>query len=65
MDKYDDLAARHGVKLAPFTTGYLDLYGSGGLGVLEDFIMENGDVKVISTLELEKWRNKDRQVKLV
>lgn len=58
---YDDFAARHGVTLAPFTSGYLDLYGSRGMGVLEDFIQENPDVKVISTVELEKWKNKDKQ----
>jgi hypothetical protein len=61
MSNYDDLAARHGVSLAPFTGGYLDLYGSKGLGVLEGFIRENPEVRVISTIELEKWIGRDRQ----
>ncbi len=52
ISKYDDLAKRHGVELAPFTEGYLDLYGSKGLGVLERFIQANPDVKVVSTTEL-------------
>lgn len=51
MDKYDQLAAREGVTLAPFTEGYLKLY-EDGLGVLERFIQANLDVKVISTSEL-------------
>lgn len=61
MSKYDDLAAREGVTLAPFTGGYLKLY-KDGLSVLERFIRENPDVEVVSTTELEKWRHKDRQV---
>jgi hypothetical protein len=65
MSKYDDLANRHGVQLEPFTGGYLDLYGSGGLSVLERFICENPGVRVISTLELEKWVHRDRQVTLI
>jgi hypothetical protein len=65
MSKYDDLAARHGVTLAPFTSGYLDLYGSKGLSVLEQFIRDNRDVWVISTTELEKWKNKDKQEVLI
>jgi len=35
MDKYDEIAEREGVYLAPFTSGYLDLYGSKGVKVLE------------------------------
>lgn len=63
MDKYDQLAARHGVELAPFTEGYLKLY-KDGMGLLERFIRENPDVEVVSTTELEKWVHKDRQVTL-
>jgi hypothetical protein len=65
LDKYDDLAARHGVKLAPFTTGYLDLYGSRGVKVLEQFIKDNPNVKVISTVELERWKHREKQVTLI
>lgn len=64
MDKYDQLAAREGVTLAPFTGQYLDLYGSRGMKVLEGFIRANPGVKVITTTELEKYVNKDRQVTL-
>jgi hypothetical protein len=61
MDKYDELAARHGVEVAPFTEGYLQLYNDG-MGLLERFIKENPGVRLVSTTELEKWIKKDRQV---
>ena len=52
MDKYDDMAARYGVTLQAFTAGYLDLYGSKGVKLLERFIRANPDVRVVSTTEL-------------
>jgi len=65
MDKYDRIAHEHGVELEAFTSGYLDLYGSRGVKVLEQFIKDNPNVKVISTVELERWKHKDRQVTLI
>jgi len=51
MDKYDSLASRYGVELAPFTDSYLNLF-KDGLGLLERFIKANRDVKQVSTTEL-------------
>lgn len=52
MNNYDTIAEQHGVTLAPFTSGYLDLYGSQGVRLLERFIRANPGVKVVSTTEL-------------
>ena len=60
MTKYDDLAARYGVELAGFTEGYLRLF-EDGLQVLERFILENPDVKMIYVMDIERWRGKSRQ----
>ena len=60
MTKYDDLAAKHGVELAGFTEGYLKLF-TDGLKVLEQFILENPDVKMIYVMDIERWRGKSRQ----
>lgn len=64
MDKYDDLAEKHGVTLAPFTEDYLNLYGSQGLKLLEGFIRGNRSVKRISTGDLLVWVGRDRQTTL-
>lgn len=46
MDKYERVAAGYGVELEGFTSGYLDLYGSKGISVLERFIKENPGVLI-------------------
>lgn len=66
MNNYDTIAASHGVTLAPFTAGYLDLYGPKGVSVLERFIKANPDVKVISTTELISFvKSEGRQEVLI
>lgn len=52
MNNYDTIAANHGVTLQAFTAGYLDLFGSKGVKLLERFIRANPDVRVVSTTEL-------------
>jgi len=61
MNNYDTIAASHGVTLAPFTAGYLDLYGPKGVSVLERFIKANPDVKVISTTELVEFVKREEK----
>lgn len=64
MSKYDSLAEQHGVELAAFTSGYLDLYGSRGL--LERFIRANPGVKMVSTTELISFvKSEGRQEVLI
>ena len=61
MDKYDRIAHEHGVELEAFTSGYLDLYGSKGVKVLEKFIMANRGVEVISTTELVEFVKREEK----
>ena len=65
MDKYDEIAEREGVYLAPFTSGYLDLYGSKGVKVLERFLKTNPNIKLVSTTELIRFVKSEGKEKVL
>jgi len=59
-DRYEEIASEYGVKLAPFTTNYLQLYiGRNGVKLLKDFIRKNKHVRLISTDDLERFRKSE------
>lgn len=65
MNNYDRIAEEHDVTLAPFTSGYLDLYGSKGVKVLERFLKTNPNIKLVSTTELIRFVKSEGKQKVL